>query len=54
MAALFILIPLALLLLAIAVVAFLWAVNHEQFEDLEREGARILLDEPDDDPNPEP
>jgi len=45
-AALFVLIPLGLLLLAVAVAAFFWAVNHDQFEDLEREGARILMDEP--------
>lgn len=54
MTALFILIPLALLLLGIAVAAFLWAVNHDQFEDLDREAARILFDDVDDDPKPEP
>jgi cbb3-type cytochrome oxidase maturation protein len=46
MAALFVLIPLGLLLLAVAVAAFFWAVNHDQFEDLDHEGARVLLDEP--------
>ncbi|MCP4026647.1 MAG: cbb3-type cytochrome oxidase assembly protein CcoS [Sphingomonas sp.] len=46
MGALYILIPIALLFLAAAVWAFLWAVDHDQFEDLEREGERILLDEP--------
>jgi len=44
-AALYVLVPLALVLLAIAVAAFLWAVDHDQFEDLEREGERILFDE---------
>ena len=45
MAALFFLIPIALLLLALAVAAFVWAVDHEQFEDLDREGARVLFDD---------
>ena len=45
MAALYLLIPLALIFLAIAIGAFLWAVNHDQFEDLDREGSRILMDE---------
>jgi cbb3-type cytochrome oxidase maturation protein len=45
MAALFVLIPLALLLLAAAVAAFVWAVDHDQFEDLEREGERVLFDD---------
>ncbi|MDP6979091.1 MAG: cbb3-type cytochrome oxidase assembly protein CcoS [Myxococcota bacterium] len=50
MGALYILIPIALLFLAAAVWAFLWAVDHDQFEDLEREGERILLDEAPRDP----
>ena len=37
MSALFILIPLALLALAVAVWAFVWAVNHEQFEELDQD-----------------
>ena len=45
MAILIILIPLGLLLLAIAVAAFVWAVRHDQFEDLESEGSRILFEE---------
>jgi cbb3-type cytochrome oxidase maturation protein len=40
------LIPLALLMLAVAVAAFFWAVDSNQFENLEDEGRRIL--EPDD------
>ena len=46
MSALFILIPIALVTLAGAIWAFIWAVNHEQFEELEQEGARILMDDP--------
>lgn len=45
MAALYILIPLALVLLAVAVAAFVWAVDHDQFEDLDREGRRILFED---------
>ena len=45
MAAIFILIPIALVLLGVAVAAFLWAVDHDQFEDLDREGARVLLED---------
>lgn len=39
------LIPLALVLLAIAVWAFFWAVDSGQFEDLEEEGASVLDDD---------
>ncbi len=39
------LIPLALLLLGVAVWAFFWAVDSNQFDNLEEEGRRIL--EPD-------
>lgn len=39
------LIPLALVLLACAVAAFLWAVRSGQFDDLDREAQRILFDE---------
>lgn len=44
MNSLLILVPVALLLLAGAIWAFLWAVDHGQFDDLEQEGERILLD----------
>lgn len=42
---LFLLIPLALLLSGIALVAFFRAVEGGQFEDLEGDGVRFLLDE---------
>ena len=45
MTILIVLIPLGLFLLVIAIVAFVWAVRHDQFEDLEAEGARILFDD---------
>ncbi|MFT5442495.1 MAG: cbb3-type cytochrome oxidase maturation protein [Myxococcota bacterium] len=45
MTALFVLVPLGLILLGCAVAAFLWAVKHDQFDDLEREGSRVLMDD---------
>lgn len=45
MASLYILIPIAILLVCVAVAIFLWAVKSEQFEDLERQGHSILFDE---------
>ncbi|HVK98429.1 MAG TPA: cbb3-type cytochrome oxidase assembly protein CcoS [Dongiaceae bacterium] len=41
----YLLIPLALVLLVVSVWAFFWAVKHDQFEDLDREANRILFDE---------
>lgn len=49
MSILFALIPLAIVLLAVAVWAFFWAVRSGQFEDLDTPAVRILLD--DDTPN---
>jgi len=45
MSIIFFLIPLGLLLLAIAVGAFIWAVNNDQFDDLDRAGQSILFDD---------
>lgn len=45
---LYLLIPLALLLMVVAIGAFLWAIRTGQFEDLEGPAHRILMD--DDDP----
>lgn len=39
------LIPLAILLVSIAVGVFFWAVKSNQFEDLERHGSSILFDD---------
>jgi cbb3-type cytochrome oxidase maturation protein len=39
-------IPLSLLLLACAVAAFFWAVDHDQFDDMETPGLLPLDDEP--------
>jgi len=45
MSIIFVLIPLGLILLAIAIWAFVWAVNNDQFEDLDRAGQSILFDD---------
>lgn len=45
MTILLVLIPLGLILLGLAIGAFVWAVRHGQFEELEGEGLRILLDD---------
>lgn len=44
---LFILIPLGLILLGLAVWAFFWAVGSGQFDDLDTPATRILLDDDD-------
>lgn len=41
----FILIPLGLILLLIAVAAFFWAVRSGQYDDLESPGWKILYDD---------
>jgi len=48
MTILYMLIPLGLVLLGVAVWAFMWAVRSGQFDDLEGPAHRILMD--DDDP----
>lgn len=45
---LYLLIPLAVVIMVIAVAAFMWAVRSGQYEDLEGPAHRILMD--DDDP----
>lgn len=41
----FVLIPLALMLLVVAVAAFFWAVKSGQFDDLDSPATRILFDD---------
>ncbi|NTS77304.1 cbb3-type cytochrome oxidase assembly protein CcoS [Catenovulum sp. SM1970] len=41
----YILIPLAIVIVALAIGIFFWAVKTEQFDDLERQGFSILFDE---------
>jgi len=45
MDSLFLLIPIALVIFAVIVGALFWAVKGGQFDDLEREGGRILFDD---------
>lgn len=49
MTILYLLIPLTLILLAVALWAFFWAVRNDQFEDLEGPAHRILFDEDEND-----
>lgn len=51
MSILYVLIPLAVMLLAIAVWALLWAIKNGQFDDLESHGWSVVLD---DDQKPPP
>jgi cbb3-type cytochrome oxidase maturation protein len=43
---LLVLIPVTLLVIVIAVALFFWAVNHQQFDDLDSPGVLPLMDEP--------
>ncbi|NVJ65326.1 MAG: cbb3-type cytochrome oxidase assembly protein CcoS [Gammaproteobacteria bacterium] len=45
MDAIYFLIPLTLLLLAGAIALFFWAVNSDQYSDLDKESQQILFDE---------
>ena len=45
MESLFILIPIAIVLVFIALAIFVWAVKSHQFDDLERHGSSILFEE---------
>lgn len=45
MSVVFFLIPLGILLTGVAVWAFIWAVNHDQFDDLDRAAHSILYDD---------
>ena len=54
MSGLIYLIPIALLLGLLGLVAFLWSLRSGQFEDLEGAGQRILFDDEGDDPDRRP
>ena len=53
MTILYLLIPLSLILLGLAVWAFFWAVKNDQFDDLEGPAHRILFDDDENDLTPE-
>lgn len=48
MSVLYILVAIAIMVMIIAILALLWAIKNGQFDDLEGEAHRILMD--DDDP----
>ncbi len=61
MSMLYVLIPLALVLLAVAAWALIWAIRSGQFDDLESHGWSVVLDDdqrppsdPDSQPSPDP
>jgi len=43
---LLLLIPISIVLIGIAGATFVWAVNNDQFEELDRHGFDILEDDP--------
>jgi len=51
MSILYVLIPLAVMLLGVAIWALLWAIKNGQFDDLESHGWSVVLD---DDQKPPP
>lgn len=51
MSVLYIVLPLALLLAAAAVVAFIWSARNGQFDDLDTPALRALHDDSDTDPS---
>ncbi|MBE0506438.1 MAG: cbb3-type cytochrome oxidase assembly protein CcoS [Marinospirillum sp.] len=51
---LFLLIPLSIVLLSLAIWAFFWAVKNDQFEDMEGPAYSILFDEDEKKPDSEP
>ncbi len=45
---LFLLVPISIALVGVAIYGFIWAVNHAQFEDLDRNATEALVDEVED------
>ncbi|WP_028863735.1 cbb3-type cytochrome oxidase assembly protein CcoS [Psychromonas aquimarina] len=45
MSIIYVLIPIAMVFVAIAVAVFFWSVKSNQYDDLDREGINILFDE---------
>jgi cbb3-type cytochrome oxidase maturation protein len=45
MSVIYVLIPIAILLTALAIYLFFWAVKTDQFDDLEKQGFSILFDQ---------
>lgn len=45
MSIIYVLIPIAMVFVTIAIIVFFWAVKSNQYDDLDREGVNILFDE---------
>ena len=45
MDALYLLIPIAIILVIIIIAVFVWAIKNRQFDDLERHGHDVLMDD---------
>lgn len=45
MEVLYLLIPIAIILVLVIIGVFLWAIKNRQFDDLERHGHDVLLDD---------
>ncbi len=45
MSVIYVLIPIAILLTALGIYLFFWAVKTDQFDDLEKQGLSILFDD---------
>ena len=45
MEAIFLLVPVSVVIVFIALAAFVWSVSRHQFDDLGKEAERILLDD---------
>ena len=50
MSVMFVIVPIALIVVFAAVVAYLWAARHGQFDDLTTPALRVLHDDPPADP----
>jgi cbb3-type cytochrome oxidase maturation protein len=47
MEVIFVLVPVSLIIIVIALWAFVWSVRNDQFEDLDKEAYGILFDDKD-------
>lgn len=45
MSAIYFLIPITLIILALAIGLFFWAINSDQYSDLDKESSQILFDQ---------
>lgn len=45
MDSIYLLVPVTVIILAVAILIFIWAVNDDQFDDLDSPASRILFDD---------